>query len=133
MMRERRLTTWVRLAVPSGHKLAESAPRRRLHPIVRRFRFIWFWVVGYSSFEVELSGVRSESGAASKPFGVSSAPSPIVAKVNVPSSILKKARTTLPMLIRCDGGQSLMVACSCFGSVPAGSVIVVSNQKFVSR
>ena len=33
----------------------------------------------------------------------------------------------------CDCGQSWMVARSCCGFVAAGSVIVVSNQKFVSR
>ena len=68
-----------------------------LQRVVRRFRFIWFWVVRYSSFEAEPSGVRSESERLQS-SSASSARHLIVAKVSVPSSILKMARTTLPML-----------------------------------
>jgi len=34
---------------------------RYCSPRVRSFQFIWFGVTGHSSFEVELSGVRSDS------------------------------------------------------------------------
>src|SRR5437667_10381109 len=44
----------------SGQR-CERKPRAavRWSRLDRRFRFIWFWVVGYSSFAVEPSGVRS--------------------------------------------------------------------------
>ena len=44
----------------SGQR-CERKPRAavRWSRLDRRFRFIWFWVIGYSSFAVEPSGVRS--------------------------------------------------------------------------
>ncbi len=47
---------------------------------------------------------------------------------SVPSSILKRAKTTAPMESFDGGEHSLMVACNCRGSAPAGSVKIVLNQ-----
>lgn len=63
----------------------------------------------------------------SKVFGGGLDPS-YVPNSSVPSSILKMAKTTLPMGSFDGGEHSLMVACNCRGSAPAGSMNVVLNE-----
>jgi hypothetical protein len=77
---------------------------------IMAFGFIWFWVVRHSSFEAETLLTTYRLEALEKVFGGSSDPS-TSAKVSVPSSILKMAKTTWPMPF-VGGELSLMVACS---------------------
>lgn len=90
------------------------------------------------TWSLERAAVRSGSGLCprrgrSRGGGGSSGPPPRVARIRVSPSTLKMATTLWSMLSFCPGAVFRILACSRCGSVPGGKVMVVSNQKFVSR